>query len=303
MKYTLEALTNEELQILINTYTLEELCLIISGITRSSFRHIMNKRKLSSRKGFYSIKGKISGRPKGKPLTEKELSARKACAEKMVGDNNPAKRKESRDKIKIKKLEWWASKSAEERTEHNSKNNDSRRNKCKKNKQQWWEDKDLEYRIAFGERVAKSQPIGIKPSGGRNHKSGIHSSPKAGTFYYRSSWELSVAIFLDNSNEVISYQYEGYRITYDDSGRTRNFMNDFTVKLSNNKIVILEVKPSGLIKHCIRRLYAQFHYAINNNYEFRIITENAIKDITILTTVLTDITNGKKITEFNRCRS
>lgn len=105
MNYTLEDLTNEELQVLINTYTLEELCLIISGITsKSSFRRIMNKRGLSSRKGFYNIKGKVVGRPKGKPLSDKEILARKSCAEKMVGDNNPAKRKNSRDKIKTKKI-------------------------------------------------------------------------------------------------------------------------------------------------------------------------------------------------------
>lgn len=114
---------------------------------------------------------------------------------------------------------------------------------------------------------------------------------------------MSIATFLDESDNVVSYQYEGYRIAHDDNGKMKNFMNDFTVKLLNSKIVILEVKPIGLIKYCIQRLYAQFCYAMSNNYEFRIITGNTVKNLNILDVLLRDIINGKTLTTFDGCRS
>ena len=72
---------------------------------------------------------------------------------------------------------------------------------------------------------------------------GIHHSPKCPTpIKYRSGWELTVAKYLDQDPEVLSYEYESLIIRYAIAGRYRDYTPDFLVLYKSGKKVIVEVK-------------------------------------------------------------
>ena len=63
--------------------------------------------------------------------------------------------------------------------------------------------------------------------------------------FYRSSWELSLMIWLDNNPSVIEWSSEELVIIYlcaTDNKKHRYFI-DFTIKFSDNKEYWIEVKP------------------------------------------------------------
>ena len=72
---------------------------------------------------------------------------------------------------------------------------------------------------------------------------GTHHSPKCSTpINYRSSWELTVAQYLDQNPDVLSYEYESIIIRYAIAGRYRRYTPDFLVLYKTGKKVIVEVK-------------------------------------------------------------
>lgn len=72
---------------------------------------------------------------------------------------------------------------------------------------------------------------------------GTHHSPKCPTpINYRSSWELTVAQYLDQNPDVLSYEYESINIRYAVAGRYRTYTPDFLVLYKTGKKVIVEVK-------------------------------------------------------------
>lgn len=77
----------------------------------------------------------------------------------------------------------------------------------------------------------------------RHYITGTHHSPKCPTpINYRSSWELTVAQYLDQCPDVVAYQYESFVIRYAVAGRYRNYYPDFLVLYKSGKKVIVEVK-------------------------------------------------------------
>ena len=90
----------------------------------------------------------------------------------------------------------------------------------------------------------KKKPI-KKPKRKRksHYITGTHHSPKCPTpINYRSSWELTVAQYLDQSPDVISYEYESVNIRYAVAGKYRTYTPDFIVLYKSGKKVIVEVK-------------------------------------------------------------
>ena len=62
---------------------------------------------------------------------------------------------------------------------------------------------------------------------------------------YDSAWEASEAYELDNNNAVVSWaknDHLGFVITYLYNGEVHSFYPDFLIKLSNGKMLVLEVK-------------------------------------------------------------
>jgi len=77
----------------------------------------------------------------------------------------------------------------------------------------------------------------------RHYITGTHHSPKCSTpINYRSSWELTVAQYLDQNPDVLSYEYESINIRYAVAGRYRTYTPDFLVLYKTGKKVIVEVK-------------------------------------------------------------
>jgi len=76
-----------------------------------------------------------------------------------------------------------------------------------------------------------------------HYKTGIHHSPKCPTpIKYRSGWEYTVALYLDQDANVLSYEYESIKIRYTVAGKYHDYYPDFLVLYKSGKKVIVEVK-------------------------------------------------------------
>ncbi len=78
----------------------------------------------------------------------------------------------------------------------------------------------------------------------RHYITGTYNSTKctSGPINYRSSWELSVAQYLDLDSTVLSYQYEALQIPYVFRGKQHTYYPDFIVQYNNGKNKVIEVK-------------------------------------------------------------
>lgn len=95
--------------------------------------------------------------------------------------------------------------------------------------------------------IAAKSPFKKKRKGKRRRKhyiTGTYNSTKctSGPINYRSSWELSVAQYLDMDATVLSYQYESLQIPYLFRGKTHTYYPDFIVQYNNSKNKVIEVK-------------------------------------------------------------
>lgn len=82
---------------------------------------------------------------------------------------------------------------------------------------------------------------------------GTHISPKCPRpVVYRSSWELYVCKHLDEDQQVLSYDYEPYKIAYTSnarSGRVRFYIPDFVVNYADGSQKIIEVKRNSALNN------------------------------------------------------
>jgi len=69
---------------------------------------------------------------------------------------------------------------------------------------------------------------------------------KAGSIWCHSSWERTVAMFLDTDDRVFSFAKDSIKIPYEYAGRRRLYYPDFIIAASN-KTIVLEVKAQRLI--------------------------------------------------------
>ena len=126
-------------------------------------------------------------------MSNHSRAVRKLNGLKHRGENNPAKKDDSREKISNKKKEYWNQLSSEDRSQRN-KSHVTRGmiEKCSIIRKDWWDSRTPEQMKDISERFSKAQAYRETVPFSK-HKSGIHHSIKGGEFHYRSSWELIVA--------------------------------------------------------------------------------------------------------------
>ena len=82
---------------------------------------------------------------------------------------------------------------------------------------------------------------------------GTHISPKSlHPIQYRSSWEYYVCKHFDEDKQVLSYDYEPYKIAYISnarSGKVRFYIPDFVVNYVDGTQKIIEVKRNSALNN------------------------------------------------------
>lgn len=122
----------------------------------------------------------------------------------------------------------------------------------------------------------------------RHYITGIHRSPKCPTpITYRSGWEHTVALYLDQNPEVLSYEYESINIRYAIAGRYRTYTPDFIVLYKSGKKVIVEVKRADKLtdRKVIAKATATKKWLKENkleDYEYQFWTDAVIQGFTKL---------------------
>lgn len=107
-------------------------------------------------------------------------------------------------------------------------------------------------RLASGEIVINRDKISATITqryldGGFEWSTGQYTSSKTGrTCNYRSSWEAAYMEELDGRDDVVDWHYEPLSIPYVLEGKTRRYVPDFQVVLSDGTSLLVEVKPSEL---------------------------------------------------------
>lgn len=80
-------------------------------------------------------------------------------------------------------------------------------------------------------------------------KSGHHKSIKAGTVYYRSSWEQRAYQLLDKDTNVLTYKTEPFVIKYqNEQGEIRRYRPDILVTFTDETQLLIEVKPQWCLE-------------------------------------------------------
>jgi len=144
----------------------------------------------------------------------------------------------------------------------------------------------LENRIKRAEQVSDRIKLG-----GYQYKTGRIYLPSVGRkLLYRSSYEKLALILLDMKPEVQDILVEPIRIPYDFNGKTKIYIPDFLVKLSNGNQILIEVKPRAFVKGVVLiKAEAAKVWAKNNNAVFCIWTEDILHNSSSTTTSLQEI--------------
>lgn len=121
----------------------------------------------------------------------------------------------------------------------------------------------------------------------KKYHTGFHTSPKGGTFKYRSQWEKDVAIYFDRDPLVISYGYEVLVIPYTSNlktGKIRKYYPDFLVTYSDGTKKLIEVKRQDKISDpkVMKKSNAARVWCSKNNVIFEIWSNTAIMAIKLL---------------------
>ena len=104
-----------------------------------------------------------------------------------------------------------------------------------------------------------------------------YSSPKNGNVevYLRSSYEVRFAQMLDESDNVICWEHEPFRIPYLFEGSTHNYVPDFLITHTNDERELVEVKPAVLRGSDVvqTKESAARAWCDQNGVSFRIVSE------------------------------
>jgi len=219
------------------------------------------------------------GRPAGFTHSQEWIEGQR---QRML-ENNPFKGKKHTEETKLLMKENHADftgknnpfKKSIERSEEKRKDHKER---CKK----IWEERDKEYREVFGEKISKSlasskQFEDVKFH--KNHKSGFLNLEKSGKIFFRSSWEENVCLSLQKSNIVKKFKLEPFIIPYTDKDNRKRWTRiDFYIVLNNNRIILFEVKPKGLLTYDnnSQKINGYKNYCKDNHMQFKLITENEL---------------------------
>ena len=116
----------------------------------------------------------------------------------------------------------------------------------------------------------------------RRRRCGTFFSKKMNAnFIYRSSWEQSYFQFLDESNDVVSFYVEPFKIPYLYRKRVKNYIPDVLIKLKD-KVMLVEIKPK---KHVLKKVnQAKFQAAKVSIKslgidEFIVLTEDDLREL------------------------
>lgn len=110
--------------------------------------------------------------------------------------------------------------------------------------------KEIKEKISDG--VAKAYIEGrLGPSNSNFVHGKFHSKKMNSDFYYRSSWEKFVLIYLENHPNVEYFDTEPFCIKYFDptTNKNRNYIPDFLVEFDCGIREIWEVKPSSFVEN------------------------------------------------------
>lgn len=107
---------------------------------------------------------------------------------------------------------------------------------------------------------------------------GSYESSKAGTVFYRSSYELHAYKVLDADKTVISYMTEPFGIPYTYEGKQLNYYPDILAEKSGGIKLLIEVKPRTFVNKSITIIKAEAAKAFckQNNMMFKIWTEEEL---------------------------
>mgnify|MGYP002784279580 CR=1 FL=1 len=114
-------------------------------------------------------------------------------------------------------------------------------------------------------------------------KDGFFNSNKMGKeIHYRSSWERDIMICLEKCDDILEYHGDDFlSIPYKLHGVPKNYWPDFTIKLSNNRIYVIEIKPENQVDWQINQ--AKWKYAIDycskKDWTFQVWTQKYIRKI------------------------
>jgi hypothetical protein len=102
--------------------------------------------------------------------------------------------------------------------------------------------------------------------------------------HYRSSWELTAYMFLDNQEGVLSFSTETLAIPYihPKLGYSRNYLPDLIIEFVDGTKQIIEIKPKRFLKNKINvaKFRAAISFSEQNGYlPFEIWGEEKIKSI------------------------
>lgn len=114
-------------------------------------------------------------------------------------------------------------------------------------------------------------------------KEGFFDSIKMGKqIHYRSSWERDVMICLEKCINVSEFYGDDHLcIPYMMGGKIHRYWPDFTVKMDNNNIFIIEIKPLDQTEWTINQSKWKFaiEYCAKRQWEFQVWTQKYIRKI------------------------
>jgi hypothetical protein len=146
-----------------------------------------------------------------------------------------------------------------------------------------WQNRNQEWRDKFAEKLSNANANAKHYDTNKKHKNGLYFSRKMGkNFWYRSSWELFICEVLDDNILVKEYELEPYCISYiNNKNKKRSTRLDFLVTLINNKKILLEVKPEGLLNYHNNpeKIKAYKEHCVEFKMVFKILTKKYINKI------------------------
>lgn len=201
----------------------------------------------------------------------------------MSGENNPFYGKkhdsEAKKKMSQKRPSMVGENNPFAKSLLDPKKREAHRTRCK----EVWAKRSKEWREKFAQKVSRGNVENGNVSGKHHHhKSGHYPSIKGGDVYYRSLWELYVIEQLDYISLVYSFLMESEVVQYTtEKGNLRYSKPDFLVTLVDGSVVLIEVKPKGLVGYNsnAQKFEAYRQRCSENGWNFLLITKDNLFEV------------------------
>lgn len=240
------------------------------GVALASITHHAKKLGIKAKKG----------RPKGIPMS---ISQRENMRNRNQGKNNPFYNKkhseETREKMAKNHADFTGDKNPFKKA---LENNPEKRVLASNRMKDWWKSLSEDRRKEVLSNSSNAQSKNEKNFPMPNSKSGHFIGKKCGKIFYRSSWELAFAEFLEKSNKVGVFSLEAMCLKYEDkNGIIKTTRVDFIIELKNKIKIMVEVKPIGLLlfNNNPYKIKAQQKYCEENNWKHFILSSDKLEDM------------------------